>query len=823
MMARVNVGWLGLDRLFVGLLRRFLFVWARTTVVPDRLHPQPARSGPLVYVLETPSLASLLVLEQECAKAGLPRPCVPLRLTDLNLPRAAGSVAGLQHSGRLAALIAWVRAEPERDMYLVPVAVFWGQTPERERGWFKVLFADTWALAGRVQRFFTVLTHSRNIWIRFSTPLSLREFLSTEAARERPAERLALLLRVHFRQQRSAMLGPDLSHRRTVLSTVLTSNAVRHAIRCEAAAQGWSEAQTAQLARRFADEIAADMSYSLVVLLRRVLRRLWDRLYDGVQVAHIERLHELAASHELVYVPCHRSHIDYLLLSYVLYQHGLALPHVAAGINLNLPLIGPLLRRGGAFFLRRSFRGFKGERLYATVFHEYMHALLTRGSPLEYFIEGGRSRSGRSLAPKAGMLDMTVRSALRAPQRSVVFVPVYIGYEKLIEGNSYAVELAGAPKRKESLLGFFRSLKALRGHFGQVYLAIGAPLLLADWLDARRPDWRHQATLAADQRPDWLPLVIDELGQELMSRINAAAAVGPVNLLALALLAAPRRALGEAELVQQIELYGELLRSVPYAPQTTLTASSGRQALHHAEMLGLVTRRRQTLGDIIHADEQQAALLTYARNNVLHTLALPALVACCFLNTPTLAVKDVLRLGGLVYPFLRVMLFLPWPAQELGGHLRAVLEALVKHGLLSRDRFGNRVQSPRPGTLAALRLRLLAGSLLSVFERFYIAIALLLERGSGAVSAAELEERSRAMAERLALLYGFEAPEFYDRTLFQTFIRTLRAQGLIWEDAAGRLAFVESLGADYQDTRLLLSEPVRHSIRLLVKDTPLVN
>lgn len=817
-MARLRVGWLGLDRLFLGLLRRFLFVWAKTTVLPERLSALHTLPGPLFYVLETPALASLLVLEQECAAAGLPLPGAPFHLAELKLPRAAGSVVGLQRSGRLAALTALLRADPQRDVQLIPVAVFWGQTPERERSWFKVLFADTWALTGWLKRFFTVLIHSRNIWIRFSKPLSLREFLNTEAARERPADRLALLLRVHFRQQRRAMLGPDLSHRRTLLGTVLQSPTVRQAIRHEAATQGWSEARAAQLAQTFADEIAADMSYVFVVLLRRVLRRLWDSLYDGVHVAHIERLHDLAPGHELVYVPCHRSHIDYLLLSYVLYQHGLALPHVAAGINLNLPLVGPLLRRGGAFFLRRSFRGFKGERLYSAVFHEYLAALLVRGSPLEYFIEGGRSRSGRSLAPKVGMLDMTVRSALRAPERPLAFVPVYIGYEKLIEGSRYASELAGAPKKKETLLGFFRSLKALRGYFGRVYLAIGEPLRLADWLEDYQPDWRQ--TITDGERPDWLPPLIDDLGQELMCRINAAAVVGPVNRLALALLATPRRALGAAELAQQIDLYGELLHHAPYQPQTTVLSGTGQQAIRQAETLGLVTRRRQVLGDIIQADERQTALLIYARNNVLHTLAIPALVACCFLNTPTWAVKDVLRLGELVYPFLRAVLFLPWLPDDLAGVLRTVLDALVKQGLLSRDRFGNRLQSPAAGTPAALRLRVLAGAVQSVFERFYITVALLLERGSGAISAAELEERSRVMAERLALLYGFEAPEFYDRTLFQIFIRTLRVEGLIWEDAAGRLAFVAALEADYQDARLLLSEPVRHSIRLLAKDTP---
>ena len=123
--------------------------------------------------------------------------------------------------------------------------------------------------------------------------------------------------------------------------------------------------------------------------------------------------------------------MDYLLLSYVIYHKGYAVPHIAAGINLNMPVIGSLLRRGGAFFLRRSFGG---NALYSAVFSRYLGTIMARGHSIEYFIEGGRSRTGRLLQPKTGMLAMTVRAYLRNPGRPVVFVPIYFGYERLVEG-----------------------------------------------------------------------------------------------------------------------------------------------------------------------------------------------------------------------------------------------------------------------------------------------------------------------------------------------------------------------------------------------------
>ncbi len=150
-------------------------------------------------------------------------------------------------------------------------------------------------------------------------------------------------------------------------------------------------------ARRYGHEIASNMTYPVLRFMDGLLRRLWNRLYDGVDVRGLAAIKPLAEDHTLVYVPCHRSHVDYLLLSYVLYQEGLMPPHIAAGRNLDMPLIGPLLRRGGAFFLRRSFRD---NRLYATVFNEYLHRLIARGHPLEYFMEAA-ARAAAACCPRA--------------------------------------------------------------------------------------------------------------------------------------------------------------------------------------------------------------------------------------------------------------------------------------------------------------------------------------------------------------------------------------------------------------------------------------
>src|SRR6202030_434318 len=322
-----------------------------------------------------------------------------------------------------------------------------------------------------------------------------------------------------------------------------------------------------QRARAYAREIAANYSHAFVRFMEHALGWLWNRLYDGVVFGHAQTLERVAPGNEIVYVPCHRSHMDYLLLSYAIYVNGFAIPHIAAGINLNLPIVGRFLRKGGAFFIRRSFRG---NALYTVVFMKYLAAIMARGHSIEYFIEGGRSRTGRLLQPKTGMLSMTVRSFLRDPARPVVFVPVYFGYERIVEGPTYIGELSGRPKEKESVFGLVRTFRKLRERFGKVHVNLGEPIPLGKLLDRYDPNWRS-LKFDDDTRVPWVNQAVGDLAVAIMRNINSAAAVTPIGLLAMTLLATPRQALPEADLLRQIDLYRALQLGFPYSDRVTVT------------------------------------------------------------------------------------------------------------------------------------------------------------------------------------------------------------------------------------------------------------
>jgi glycerol-3-phosphate O-acyltransferase len=589
---------------------------------------------------------------------------------------------------------------------------------------------------------------------------------------------------------------------------VLSTPAVRRAIKAEAGDDIRKQEVARRKAEKYALEIAADISHPTIRVFVRVLKWLWNQIYDGVEVNHMERLHDVAKDKEVIYVPCHRSHIDYLLLGYVTYVEGLHLPHVAAGINLNMPVVGGILRRLGAFFLRRSF---KGNRLYATVFDAYINQVIVKGYSMEYFVEGGRSRTGRLLSPKGGMLVMTVNSYVKSPQRPIVFVPIYFGYEKLIEGDSFIGELGGAEKKRESVGGLIRSVKALRDQFGKVYVNVAEPIELEPILDRLYPEWRSYEA-ENGERPPWLAAIVEELGTEIMQRINSAAAVTPISLLAYVLLATPKQTIGLDELRRQIDVTLRLLKRFNYSDSVTTPDWSADRIIEHGEKLEVISRSTHPMGEVIHMSEETAVLMTYFRNNIIHLLSVPASVACCFIQGRKLEHSELQRLIRLIYPFMKKELSLKWDQKDIDAVTSEAIKSLIDLDILTYGSRKKTLVRPPAGSEKAFQLLMLGQSMVPMLQRFYLVIAILVRNGSGKLSRHRLESMCQQSAERLSMIYGLHSPDFFNKTLFHDFIRTLEDLEVLRRNADGNIEFDDDLTNIGADARLVLGEEIRHSI-----------
>jgi len=776
--------------LLLALLGRLLYLVIRTRVTPERAEALGVDPGqPVCYVLEDRHLSSLLVLEHEAPRLGLPSALDPIEMEYPIGERAVFSVVlnpnplstrTAEPSATLAKLTAALTGDPTFDVQLVPVAVLWGRSPGSQDSLVKALFADAWASVGPLRQLLIILVHGRQTRVTFTEPISLRRLIDDEKDVPTGTRKANRFLRFHFRRQRESAIGPDLSHRRNLIEAMIASDALQEAIGEESRRLAVSPVAAEERARKFAWEIASDFSYPVVRALELLLARLWNRLFDEVVVHHGKELAKAAPGKGLVYLPNHRSHVDYLLLSYFINAQGLAPPHIAAGANLNFPLVGPVLRRGGAFFLRRSF---KGEPLYAAVFREYLHAMLAKGFPIAYFIEGGRSRSGRTLSPKVGMLGMTLESFMREHPRPLLLVPIYFSYEKLLEGPALIAELEGQPKRRESLGELVGVVRQLRRDYGSVHVNFGEPLSLDDFLDREAPGWQ---ALHGDERRDAARRLTVPLAHEMAQRINSAVVINPINLFAMAIVGSPRYALDERALAQQIEWLKTIASRRRYSQDAVLTAHEPAAVVAEALKLGFAARVAHPLGDVITVPEKQISTLNYLRNNVLHAYALPALVASLLAGTREVTLDSVAAFAEAAQPFLRAELMLHYSREEAVAEAKGIAQLFVEIGLA------------RPGPDGAIRtadryspehagLELLARSLRHLLRRNYLTIALLSQVGSGQLKRARLEELMQMLTQRLSLLFEFAPPDFYERSTFASYIDNLIETGMVDEDADGRL------------------------------------
>lgn len=811
--------WLGLDRLFIWILRLFIKLWVRPTVMPKSIENtviDPHK--PVCYVLRYKSLSNLIVLDQICKRLKLPRPLSSVSVGEFKTERAyfylsrAESLLDRRHSMRghapvLVELLQAAEKNSDFELQIVPVSLFWGRSPDKQDSVVKLLLSDSWAIPTKFRKLLIILWNGRNMFMRFGDPISLRAQINEGLDEARTLRKLSRVLRVHFRLQKEAVIGPDLSHRRVLVGRLLRNENIKNSIRKTAQKNNQPIAKIEKEARKYANEIAADYSHPVIRAYYIVLTWLWNKLYDGVVVNHMDRLVKVAQTHEVIYVPCHRSHIDYLLLSYVVYKHGLVPPHIAAGVNLNLPVVGPLLRRGGAFFLRRSF---KNNPLYNEVFNEYLHTVFSRGFSVEYFIEGGRSRTGRLLSPRTGMLAMTLRSYLRDARKPMVFVPIFVGYEKVIEGNTYIGELMGKPKKRESIWDIVKTLRAIKGTFGKVHVNFGQPIELNSLLNQFQTDWRKYRDRS--DIPSWLPEATDRLAITIVKHINDAADANPVGLLAVALLATPKHAMDEPSLIRQLNVYLQLLQSARYSDSASITELNGKQIIEYCERLGILLRRRHALGDVLFVTEEDAVLLTYFRNNILHFFALPSLIADFFINNRTLAPEKIIRLCKLMYPYLQAELFLNIEPADVSTKIESILATLKQLKLIQDASQPGELCPPPPTASEFVQLNVLASAIRQTLLRFYMAMATLLKVGSGKVTQKQLADLCHLMAQRISMLHELNSPEFFDKALFKTFLEALKENEFIQPDKDGLIGFGENLFEMEQEVNQILSGEVRQSI-----------
>ncbi|ENC6709648.1 glycerol-3-phosphate 1-O-acyltransferase PlsB [Vibrio harveyi] len=762
------------------LLKLPLSVMVKGTTIPsnpiDDLNIDLAK--PIVYALPFRSNVDLLTLQKQALSLGLPDPLSPLEINGKKLTRyvfIASRPTVMSNDNDVPSesvslfteLLELHKLDSELDVQMIPATVLWGRKPGKEENHKPYLQP-----MNGPQKAKAVMAAGRDCLVRFSPVVSLRYMADSHGTDSAIAHKLARVARIHFSRQKLAASGPNLPQRQVLFARLMKSPAIEKAIEDEAQSKNISIEKARKEAHDIMDEIAADFSYGLVKNGDRILGWLWTKLYQGLHINNASTVRRLAQDgHEIVYVPCHRSHMDYLLLSYVLYHEGMVPPHIAAGINLNFFPAGPIFRRGGAFFIRRSF---KGNKLYSTIFREYLSELFAKGYSVEYFSEGGRSRTGRLLQAKTGMLAMTIQAMLRGLNRPVTLVPVYIGYEHVMEVGTYAKELRGSRKEKENAGLVLRTLRKLR-NFGLGYVNFGEPIQLNQYLNEHAPEWTKDIDRMGGSKPQWMNPVVNGLANKMMTHINDAAATNALTLCATALLASRQRALSRDSLINQIECYLKLLKNNPYSNTSTVPTETAEELVDHAISLDKFVIETDTMGDIISLDRSQSILMTYYRNNIIHLFALPSLIAQMIIRQRNVTVEKIQENVAQIYPFLKKELFLSYKEEELNELVVKILNEFIEQKMVCQD--GDKLEINQSNNQS---LVLLGRTITETLQRYSIAMNLLV--ADQELGKSDLEQKSQDIAQRLGRLHGINAPEFFDKGVFTAMFNTLKEQQYLDSD-----------------------------------------
>ncbi|PWN45569.1 acyltransferase-domain-containing protein [Ceraceosorus guamensis] len=418
------------------------------------------------------------------------------------------------------------------------------------------------------------------------------------------------------------------------------------------------------------------------------------------QVLELRRVASYCAERKisLLFAPSHSSHIDYLTLSWLMFRLGIAVPHIVAGENLDLPVLGNVLKRGGAFFIRRTFAG---DQLYPIVIKEYVEQLLAAGKNIECFIEGTRSRTGKRLPPKLGILKYVVEALLNERTEDVFIAPVSVQYDSVIESSTYADELLGKPKEAESLFGLLGSSSSvLQLKLGRIDVRFQTPWSLKGFINEQKlrreaptPDHKSKMELDLFNNDEHKILLLKALGYRILNDVNNASIIMPAALCGTILLILRGRGIGRSDLIKRVEWLAGIIRGKGYqvADFGSLSTAEVVDRAITGVMKGLVEIETDVMEPTYVPVKRFE--LSFFRNQVMHVFVSEALLCSALYTrvkqggeTPNQFMKReaLVAEAGFISHVLREE-FVFNSADKLENNVRATVDQLVADDVLAFD------------------------------------------------------------------------------------------------------------------------------------------
>ena len=516
--------------------------------------------------------------------------------------------------------------EGDREKFVVPMALFRGHSFHKRETGISALVYSVQEVPSDARKFLTYCWNRNDLFITVGKEVALGEFRARYASDsdERIVRRLTRAVQIFLHREERVVLGPALLPKRQVKALVLENSEVAEGVRRLAEERNVSPNKLRKEADGYFDEMAANFNGILFGIVAYFFKKIWNRMFSGLKPIGFEAVVEKVRHHPVVLVPCHRSHFDYLIITYLFHLNFVSPPHIAAGINLAFWPLGSLFRASGAYFIRRSFAD---NELYKLVFKQYLTFLIREGYTQEFFIEGGRSRTGKIMTPKLGMLSAIINAFLGGVRRDLYFVPVSIHYGRIVEEDVYGRELSGAEKEKESISGLLRARRFLTQKYGTVYLSFAEPVSLNEVLGERKQRFVEGSDVPEIE--DEKRRFIQKLGFRLLREVNEASVAGATSISSAVLLSAARGGKRYSEYAKQANELARLTLADGIIPTESLTRNMGdfRESLGFLQGAGLIDTMHRGSEEILVVREGKRLALDFYKNNLIHAFVAPSLVA----------------------------------------------------------------------------------------------------------------------------------------------------------------------------------------------------
>jgi glycerol-3-phosphate O-acyltransferase len=527
--------------------------------------------------------------------------------------------------------IVHARRSGEREYFVIPFALFRGHSFRRREKGVSALVYSVHEVPSDLRKLITYWWNRKGLFITVGKEVSLGEFMERYAAdsEEHVVRRLTRAIQIFLSREERVVLGPAHLPRRQIKALVLENEEMTEAIGRLAVETGTPVAKLKKEADGYFEEMAADFNGVLFAVVSYVFKKIWARMFSGIIALGLDEVVNKVRHHPVVLVPCHRSHFDYLIITYLFHLNFVSPPHIFAGVNMAFWPLAPFLRASGAYFVRRSF---SDNELYRQVFRQYLSFLIREGYTQEFFIEGGRSRTGKMLTPKLGMLSALVNTYLDGVRKDLYLVPVSIHYGRILEEDAYQFELRGGKKEAESFRGLLRARRFLQQRFGTVYLSFAKPISLRDALGDRKSRFSEGSGDVAIEEEK--RRFVQKLGFKILRDVNDCAVAGATSISATVLLSGPHRGTRYEDYARFANALARLIKAQGIKTTASLDRNIGdfRESLDFLTHSGLIERITRGNAEVLLVGEHKRLALDFYKNNLIHAFVLPSLVCSGLLS-----------------------------------------------------------------------------------------------------------------------------------------------------------------------------------------------